>query len=174
MRRLGATQGEHVDVWIISADQRGPRGRRQDRESFELISTTAWRWCPLSLPPLRERDDDAILLAKHFLARASADYGLPSKTLTADASSPGCSTYGWPGNIRELANTMERAALLSETSEVSAAVLELNAAPRSVPLSKTSRPSRPIQLNNAIPRAPARRRSTRATGTFRKPPPSSA
>src|SRR5436309_9159768 len=147
VRRLGATQSEHVDVWIISAT---------NTDLSAAIATGKFRAdlyhrlavVPLSLPPLRERDDDALLLAEHFLARASADYGLPAKTLTADARAQ-VLTYSWPGNIRELANTMERAVLLSETPEVSAAVLELRDAPVGA-LAKTGRPARASPLNDAV------------------------
>jgi DNA-binding NtrC family response regulator/tetratricopeptide (TPR) repeat protein len=148
VRRLGATQSEHVDVWIISATNAdlsaAVRTAKFRADLYHRLAVV-----PLSLPPLRERDDDALLLAEHFLARASADYGLPSRRLTADARAR-VRAYSWPGNIRELANTMERAALLSETPEVSAAVLELKEAAVDAHV-ETSRPTpRPIQLNNAI------------------------
>jgi tetratricopeptide (TPR) repeat protein len=76
------------------------------------------------LPPLAERGPDILLLAEHFLARACADYGLAGRRLTPDARAALCA-YGWPGNIRELVNVMERVALLTDTSVVTAAVLGL-------------------------------------------------
>src|SRR5262249_48452116 len=79
---------------------------------------------PLWLPPLRERGADVILLAEHYLARACADYDLPSKRLLDDARRA-LMAYAWPGNVRELANVMERVALLSETTEVTAETLGL-------------------------------------------------
>ena len=78
----------------------------------------------VQLPPLAERGPDILLLAEHFLARACADYGLAEKRLTPDARAA-LGDYGWPGNIRELANVMERVALLTDTSVVTAAVLGL-------------------------------------------------
>jgi len=147
VRRLGATQGEVVDVWIISATNAeltaAVKSAKFRADLYHRLAVV-----PLSLPPLRERDDDALVLAEHFLARASADYGLPPKTLTADARNR-VLTYGWPGNIRELANTMERAALLSQANEVSAAMLELKDATVDAP-AEASRPTRPLPLNNAI------------------------
>jgi DNA-binding NtrC family response regulator len=131
VRRLGATQSEHVDVWIISAtntDIAEAIGARKFRSDlYHRLAVLS-----LSLPPLRERGDDALLLAEHFLARAISDYGLPARTLAADARAQ-ILAYSWPGNIRQLANTMERAALLAETSEVTAAELELKEAPPSAP-----------------------------------------
>jgi transcriptional regulator with AAA-type ATPase domain/tetratricopeptide (TPR) repeat protein/ABC-type lipoprotein export system ATPase subunit len=147
VRRLGATQSEHVDVWIISATNTDLSAAIATRK-FRADLYHRLAVVPLVLPPLREREDDALLLAEHFLARASADYGLPAKTLTADARAR-VLTYSWPGNVRELANTMERAALLSETPEVSAAVLELRDVPPSAP-AETGRPARSTPLNDAI------------------------
>src|SRR5262245_17602862 len=147
VRRLGATQGELVDVWIISATNENLSAAvKTGKFRADLYHRLAV--VLLSLPPLRQRDDDVLLLAEHFLARASADYGLPPKTLTADARAR-VLAYSWPGNIRELANTMERAALLSQTPEVSAAVLELKEAAVDAPV-ETSRATRPVPLNNAI------------------------
>jgi DNA-binding NtrC family response regulator len=71
---------------------------------------------------------DILLLAQHFLGRACADDGLTPKTLTPDARAA-LLAYPWPGNIRELANVMERAALLTETPLVTAEALGLPATP---------------------------------------------
>ena len=66
------------------------------------------------------------LLAEHFLARACVDYRVGPKTLTPDARAA-LLAYRWPGNIRELANVMERAALLTETLLVPAEAVGLPA-----------------------------------------------
>ena len=65
-----------------------------------------------------------LLLAEHFLARACADYGLPSKTLSPEAEAR-LLEHGWPGNVRELGNMAERVALLAEGRVVGADILEL-------------------------------------------------
>src|SRR5262249_61760687 len=78
----------------------------------------------LALPPLRDRDDDAVFLARHFLVRACADYGLPAKTLTADALEA-IRNHPWPGNVRQLSNVIERTALLTDASALTAAHLAL-------------------------------------------------
>ena len=123
VRRVGATQSESVDVWIISAtNSKISEAIRVGKFRPDLYHRLAV--LPLSLPPLRDRGDDVLLLAEFFLARATADYGLPTRTLAADARAR-VLAYSWPGNVRELANTMERAALLAESSEVTAAGLEL-------------------------------------------------
>src|SRR4029434_5516820 len=120
-----------VDVWIISAsnvDLRAAILERRFREDLyqRLAGLT------LSLPPLRERGDDIIMLAEHYLARASADFSLPPSTLTPEARAR-LLGYRWLGNVRELANLMERAALLADTLQVTAATLDLKEAPPTTP-----------------------------------------
>src|SRR5499427_309461 len=126
VRRLGSTRSERIDVWIVSASNVDLRaairegGFREDL--YQRLSGLT-----LTLPPLRERGNDIIMLAEHYLARASADYSLPTRTLTTEARA--CLLeYRWPGNVRELANVMERAALLSDTPQVTAATLDLKEA----------------------------------------------
>src|SRR4029453_4615717 len=87
----------------------------------------------IPLPPLRDRGHDVILLATRFLTRASADYRLPALVLAPDARAR-LLAHRWPGNIRELSNTIERAALLAETSLVTAAALDLKEEPSGSPL----------------------------------------
>src|SRR5262249_53914055 len=82
----------------------------------------------LRLPPLRERGDDVVLLAEHFLAQVCADYKLGSKSLTDDAHAA-LVDYAWPGNVRELANVIERAALLGESPTITARTLGLPTVP---------------------------------------------
>jgi DNA-binding NtrC family response regulator/tetratricopeptide (TPR) repeat protein len=123
VRRLGSTRNEPVDVWIITASNEDlavaiQRGRFREDLYHRLAVLTLW------LPPLRDRSEDILRLAEHFLARACADYGLPPKALDADARTR-LLTYRWPGNVRELANTMERVALLSEARLVTAETLGL-------------------------------------------------
>ena len=125
VRRLGATQGEPVDVWIVAATNANlaaaGRERRFREDLYHRLAVLT-----LVLPPLRERGDDVLLLAEHFLARACGDYGLAPKAFAADARAA-LTTYPWPGNVRELANVMERVALLSEALVVTTDVLGLPA-----------------------------------------------
>src|SRR6266481_2499990 len=122
VRRLGSTTSEPIDVWILSATNADlvkavrERGFREDLYHRLAVLT-------LSLPPLRERGRDVLLLAERFLARACADYGLPPKTLSPEAAT-WLLQYSWPGNVRELGNMAERVALLAEGGVVSAEVLK--------------------------------------------------
>jgi DNA-binding NtrC family response regulator len=148
IRRLGSTRSERIDVWIISAtnaDLRAAIPERRFREDLyqRLAALT------LFLPPLRERGEDIIMLAEHYLARASADFAVPPRALTVEAKVR-LLGYRWPGNVRELANTMERAALLSDTPEVTAAVLDLKEAPPLLPSSDPGSSARAGALEDAI------------------------
>jgi DNA-binding NtrC family response regulator len=73
----------------------------------------------LTVPPLRQRGDDVQLLADHFLARYCRDHGLPAKTLTT-AARRALAANAWPRNVRQLANVMERAVILTEGREIDA------------------------------------------------------
>jgi transcriptional regulator with AAA-type ATPase domain/tetratricopeptide (TPR) repeat protein len=127
IRRLGSARSETVDVCIIAAtneDLRLAVAERRFREDlYHRLSVLV-----VDLPPLRERGPDILLLAEHFLARACEDYGLPPKTLGADARAA-MRAYAWPGNVRELANIMERTALLTDARGVTAKSLALTLPP---------------------------------------------
>jgi len=101
VRRIGSTRSERVDVWIISASNVELRAaileRRFREDLYQRLAGLT-----LVLPPLRERGDDVIMLAEHYLTRASADFSLPPKSLTSEAKAR-LLRYPWPGNVRELA-----------------------------------------------------------------------
>ena len=122
VRRLGSTRPEAVDVCFISATntdlQAALRARRFREDLYHRLAVITF-----DLPALRERGRDVLLLAERFLARACVDYGLPPKTLAEQAQAR-LLAYRWPGNIRELANVMERAALFADSPVVTEAMLE--------------------------------------------------
>jgi transcriptional regulator with AAA-type ATPase domain/tetratricopeptide (TPR) repeat protein len=123
VRRLGSTRSEPVDVSVIAATSEDlPAAAQAGRFRADLYHRLAV--VTLTLPPLRERGRDIILLAESFLARVCQDYGLPLKVLSEDAQAA-LRAYRWPGNVRELANVLERAVLLSDGSRLTAAELAL-------------------------------------------------
>jgi transcriptional regulator with AAA-type ATPase domain/tetratricopeptide (TPR) repeat protein len=134
VRRLGGTRAEPADAWVLAATSEdlpsAIRGRRFREDLYHRLAVVI-----LQLPPLRERGADVLLLARHYLNRACAEYGLPLKTLSSDAEAA-LLAYPWPGNVRELANLMERVALLSEGEQVTTAALRLPRAPR-IPVGTT-------------------------------------
>ncbi|KAF0813704.1 Transcriptional regulatory protein GlrR [Andreprevotia sp. IGB-42] len=110
-RQVGANTLHHADVRVIAASNRClkalvARGTfRQDL--FFRLNVLA-----LELPPLRERQEDIPLLARHFIEQACQDNGLPLPGLHPSTLRLLCD-YEWPGNVRELKHLMERAVLLS-------------------------------------------------------------
>src|SRR5712691_2183020 len=106
VRRLGSTVSEPVDVAVISAtnaDLKAAMAARHFREDlYHRLAVLT-----LDLHPLRERGQDVVLLAKHYLAQACTEYGLAPKRLTSDAEAR-LLLYPWPGNIRELTNLPDR------------------------------------------------------------------
>ena len=127
LRRLGSTRSDPLDVAIVAATSEDlPTAVQAARFRPDLFHRLAV--VTVTLPPLRTRGRDVVLLAEHFLARTCEDYGLPTKTLTDDALAA-LIGHPWPGNVRELANVLERAALLSDGPRLTAADLTLSAVP---------------------------------------------
>jgi two-component system, NtrC family, response regulator AtoC len=122
VRRLGSTRPEPVDLALVAAtsvelEQAVSDGRFRE-DLYHRLAVIS-----LELPPLRDRGVDILALADHFLARACADYGLSSRALTPEAREM-LAAYRWLGNVRELANAMERAVLLSDEEAITAASLD--------------------------------------------------
>lgn len=88
----------------------------------------------LRLPPLRERHEDILPLARRFLATLARASGRPGMTLSAEAESV-LLAYAWPGNVRELRNAVERAVILARSP-----VLEPEALPERVAGAKNAGP----------------------------------
>ncbi len=123
--RVGGTQSTEVDVRILAAtnkDLRAAVAAKIFREDlfFRIAGV------PITIPPLRERGNDVLLLADAFLDRFRREFRKPALQLT-DQARDALLAYQWPGNVRELQNTMERAAILSDGNEIDAAALQLSA-----------------------------------------------
>jgi len=133
IRRLGALTDVDVDVRIVAATNRDlgaevAAGRfRQDL--FYRLHVLA-----LTLPPLRARGDDVLLLARHYLELYARKYGRPVKQLAPDAAAVLLADR-WIGNVRELAHSIERAVLLIDGEVIEARHLagETRAAPEAGP-----------------------------------------
>jgi two-component system nitrogen regulation response regulator GlnG len=117
---VGGSKPVRVDVRIIAATNKDlPRLIEENRFRQDLYYRL--NVVPVSLPPLRERREDVILLARHFLDRAAQE-GLPRKALAEDAAQL-LMAYHWPGNVRELQNIMQRLAVLSRENVIAADML---------------------------------------------------
>jgi two-component system response regulator FlrC len=115
--RVGGSRTLEVDVRVVAATNRDLRAM-MEKGTFREDLYHRLAVFPIRLPPLRERPEDLLPLARALLARAAVELKRPALTL-----SPGAERrllgYRWPGNVRELANALERAAILSEGGTVS-------------------------------------------------------
>jgi DNA-binding NtrC family response regulator len=112
VRPLGATKSERVDVRVIAATNRNLEDRlRQGRFREDLFYRL--NVIHIHLPPLRERGEDVLPLAEHFLTRSAARAGKPLRGFRETAKKM-LLAYAWPGNVRELENVVERAVALAE------------------------------------------------------------
>jgi len=120
--RVGGEETLRTDVRVIAATNRDlerevQAGRFREDLFFRL------NVIPLRLPPLRERRDDIPLLANHFLEKVRRATGREAPTGFSDEAVARLGAYAWPGNIRELENTIERAVVLSRGERIEAADL---------------------------------------------------
>jgi transcriptional regulator with AAA-type ATPase domain/tetratricopeptide (TPR) repeat protein len=143
VRRLGGTRSEPANVSIIAATNESLLARvREGQFREDLYHRLAVLM--LDLPSLRERREDIALLATRFVERLCEEYGMPVKSLSAEALRA-LSVYDWPGNVRELGNAIERAVLLSDTDVIGVDHLDLvgvaPAAPPAEPARTLSLPS---------------------------------
>lgn len=120
-RRLGGSKELRVEVRFVAATHRNlPEMVKQGtfrEDLFYRLNVGS-----IAVPPLRERQEDIVPLAGHFLAQAAPHLGMPAPVIHPEVI-PLLLTYGWPGNIRELRNVMERAAILASGGEITAAQL---------------------------------------------------
>ena len=118
---VGSTKSHPIDVRILCA---------ANRDLHEMVKNNEFRAdlfyrinvVNLEIPPLRQRLEDILPLANHFLANQACFYDEPSKKLSSHAERL-LLKYHWPGNVREIANAMERAYVLSVEEVIEPAVL---------------------------------------------------
>ncbi len=126
-RRVGGDREARVNVRIISATHRdlpAMIARREFREDLYYRLNVL----SLEIPPLRERGEDVLLLARHFADRAAAQTRRPGSRLTA-AAEQALVANPWPGNVRQLENALFRAVTLSDHAALGPRDLELPALP---------------------------------------------
>src|SRR6202158_6141879 len=121
--RVGGTQTVEVDVRIVVATNRNLQKLAEEKlfreDLYFRISAV-----PMTIPPLRERGNDVLLLADHFLDKFSREFKKPGLELSAEARDR-LLHYRWPGNVRELQNTLERAVILADGLNIQADGLQL-------------------------------------------------
>jgi DNA-binding NtrC family response regulator len=111
VRPVGGTQVRHVDVRVIAASNRD-LGEEVRADRFRPDLYYRLNMFPIVLPPLCERPEDILPLARHFLGLTGASLGKSASGFSA-AAVDALRSHSWPGNVRELRNVVERAVILS-------------------------------------------------------------
>lgn len=114
--RVGGEETIRVDVRMIAATHHDLL-KEVNLGNFREDLYYRLHILPIGLPPLRERKEDIPLLADHFLKRLSLEMQKPGLILTEEGLTA-LVTYDWPGNIRELANVLERAVVLADENTI--------------------------------------------------------
>jgi len=122
-QRLGGTRVLRTDARLVSATNQDLAVRMREG-SFREDLFFRLNVIHIHLPPLRERPDDLVALAHHFLQRFAGEVGRPVRGFTDEALAR-IRSHPWPGNVRELHNTLERGVLLAEGARIDAADLAL-------------------------------------------------
>jgi transcriptional regulator with PAS, ATPase and Fis domain len=117
VRRVGSVRPIHVDVRVIAATNRDLKVQR-DRGEFREDLFYRLNVLRIELPPLRERRDDIPVLARYFLEQQNERLGKRLREFSPRAQLA-LLQYDYPGNIRELQNAIERAAVLADSNEIS-------------------------------------------------------
>lgn len=120
---LGSTDSITTDVRVISATNRDlktliTKGKFREDLFFKL------NVIPLTIPPLRERQEDIPLLINHFLKYFAIEYAKKPKTMTSRAMET-FTNYSWPGNVSELINVIERFVIMIQDDQIKASHLPL-------------------------------------------------
>jgi two-component system repressor protein LuxO len=118
---VGAARPEKADVRIVSATNREPlaeveAGRFREDLYYRLYVV------PIELPPLRDRGDDVLMIARHFLGQFSKEEGKRFRGFSREAEAA-IVGYPWPGNVRQLQNAMRNVVVLHDSDVVEAAML---------------------------------------------------
>jgi transcriptional regulator with GAF, ATPase, and Fis domain len=131
--RVGGTLSISSDFRLIVATNRNLEDevkKKNFREDlFYRLNTV-----PLTLPPLRERDNDIMELAKYFLKRFSLKYQRDNLAISPEEEKRLC-LYHWPGNIRELEHVIERSVILSKGDQLELSII---AAPKPMLINETT------------------------------------
>ena len=123
VERVGATKGRKVNVRVVAATncdlESAIENGKFRKDLYYRLSAF-----PINLPPVRERDEDGIVLAKYFLKRFSREMG-GSKEFTGDAMNA-IRNFSWPGNVREIINRVRKAIIMADDNFIRPQDLDLN------------------------------------------------
>jgi len=114
--RVGGSKSVKVDVRLIATSNRDMKEAMAEKLIREDLYYRL-NVVPINIPPLRDRKDDVLPLAEYFLEKLAKENHRPPKTLTPAARKK-LLAYSWPGNIRELANIIERAVVVETGTQI--------------------------------------------------------
>lgn len=120
--KVGSSRVQKTDVRIVAATnvnlvQAISEGRFREDLYYRLNTV------PIQIPPLREREEDVLLLFRKFAADFAEKYRMPAIQLTEDAKKE-LLAYSWPGNVRQLKNITEQISIIETNREINAAILQ--------------------------------------------------
>jgi two-component system NtrC family response regulator len=141
--RVGATQPTDLDVRIIAATNHDLK-KSLENQLFREDLYYRLKVAPVTVPPLRERKEDILPLARYFLHKSCREHRKRTMTLSSDANLALVS-YRWPGNVRELGNVINRSVVLSSRTLLTAH--DLGVAPDQVPGVNLKFAKRAIELD---------------------------
>ena len=118
VKRLGSSKSIKIDIRVVSATNANLTDKIKDGEFREDLYYRL-NTIPLNIPPLRDRKDEILQIAESMMESNCKKYDFEQKTFSKEAKEQLLS-YNWPGNIRELISVVERAVILSETSDITA------------------------------------------------------
>ena len=130
VERLGSMRSVNCDVRIVAATNQDLQQRVKDGKFREDLYFRLAVF-PIRIPPLRERQQDILPLAEHFLVRYGRTMSRQGLKLSAQ-SKQALQSYPWPGNVRELENAMQRALLLSDGDLIEPNDIELHGSAPSI------------------------------------------
>jgi len=123
VERIGGREEIPVNVRVICATHQNLEEKISNKEFREDLYYRI-NEIPIQIPPLKEREGDALLLARAFFEQMNKDMGKKLKGFTKDALSS-IEAHHWPGNVRELKNRIKRAVIMADGKQITAADLEL-------------------------------------------------
>jgi len=123
VERIGGREEIPVNVRVICATHQNLEEKIANKEFREDLYYRI-NEIPIQIPPLKEREGDALLLARTFFEQMNKDMGKKLKGFTKDALSA-IEAHHWPGNVRELKNRIKRAVVMADGKQISAVDLEL-------------------------------------------------
>lgn len=144
---VGAVQARKIDVRIVCATNRNPAAEVQAGRFREDLFYRL-HVVPINMPPLRERGDDVIEIADMLLNRFSRKEKKGFRRLSVEATDA-LRSYSWPGNVRQLENTLRNAVVLNNGAEITLDMLPSISAISPFPANAQAEPPRVI--NGAIP-----------------------